>query len=367
MNALAQAFAAMAPQEPGVGAAVSVWQGGRQVFHLAVGEAMPGAPWEEDTLAPIFSATKPLAAACLLLALHEGGLTPEVEMGELWPAFPAPRCTVAHVLSHQAGLAALAHSASMHDLEGCRAAIEGTTPAWAPPQHGYHPHTFGPLADILMLRLAGQRIGEFWESRVRRPLGIDAYIGLPESEVERVAHLRLPRVQGPLPSTEFYRHFFDPASPVHRAFHCLAGAPPIREMHTAQALQCASPARGGVASAAGLAMAYQALMGQLPGSPFPPEVQEWLSTPRCAGWDLTLRCHTSFTCGAMCAPTELYPRGGFGHSGFGGSHALCVPSAGLSFAYIPGKLMPGPLPHSRMADLVAALAERADKVRKNCG
>lgn len=360
MSPLSRVFAAAAPIAPGAGEALCVWQRGAEVFHATAGEAADGLPWCADTLTPLFSATKALSAACLLLALYERGLTPELEVGELWPRFPAPHCTVAHVLSHQVGLAAWAQDAPVDDPAACRAAIESTTPAWLPPQHGYHPHTFGPMVDLLMLSLTGERICTYWETRVRRPLGLQAYIGLPASELPRVARLRLPRAQPPLPSSEFYRMYFDPHSPVHRAFHCVTGLASVREMNTLRGLQCGCPARGGVATARGLCMAYQALLGQLPGSPFPPAVREWLSTPRSTGADLTLRCHTAFTCGAMCAPAPFFGRGGFGHPGFGGYHAFAEPTTGLSFAYTLNHLHPAPLPGSRVEQLALAALSCAD-------
>ena len=357
MSRLSQIFAAGAPSAPGVGEALCVWQNGVEIFHATAGEADVDTPWTDDTLTPIFSATKALSAACLLLALDERGLTPELEVGELWPRFPAPHCTVAHVLSHQAGLAAWAQDAPLDDPVACCAAIESSSPAWAPPQHGYHPHTFGPIVEQLMLALTGERIGDYWETRVRRPLGLAAYIGLPESELSRVARLRLPRIQAPLPDTEFYRLYFAPGSPVHRAFHCVTGLSSVREMNTLRGLQCACPARGGVATARGLCMAYQALLGLLPGSPFTPRVREWLSTPRCTGTDLPLRCYTAFTCGAMCAPAPLFGRGGFGHPGFGGFHAFAEPVTGCSLAYTPNLLQPSPLPGKRIQALIEGLQE----------
>ena len=78
-----------------------------------------------------------------------------------------------------------------------------------PPQHGYHPQTFGPLVDILLLELTGMRVCEFWEQRIRRPLGLDFYIGLPESEFHRVAQLQAPRIQpGHMQKDEFYLEAF---------------------------------------------------------------------------------------------------------------------------------------------------------------
>lgn len=353
MNRLAQAFSDSSLR-PGTGEALCVWKDGAELLHCTAGEGRHGVRWEESTLVPVFSATKALSAACLLLALQERGLTPELEIGELWPAFPTPRCTVAQLLSHQVGLAAWAFPAAVDDLEACRAAIEATTPAWAPPQHGYHPHTYGPMLDILMLRLAGERIGSYWERRVRRPLALEVYLGLPESEHHRVAMLHAPRLHGAMPRSEFYTRYFDPHSPVYRAFHSVSGLDSVRDMNTERAWQCACPARGAVASARGLAMAYQAILGLLPCSPIPPQVREWMAQPRCCGQDLTLLRSTSFTCGAMCEPAELFGRGGFGHAGAGGFHAFAEPTTGCSFAYVMNQMQLGVLPGERVQKLISA-------------
>ncbi len=361
MKCLQQAFESNFSEGLEQGASVCVWQQGREKACLIAGEASPGQPWQRDTLVPIYSATKAAAAACLLLALYDCCQGPELEIGDVWPAFPAPHCTIAQVLSHQAGLAALAFPASLFDLDACRNAIEQTQPAWEPPRHGYHPHTYGPILDILMVKLTGQRIGEFWEKRVRQPLGLDFYIGhLPEAGYPRVAQLRAARLHGAMPRSPFYTAFFDSSSAVFRAFHSVTGLASAREMNTRAAWQCGSPAKGGVASARGLAMFYQALLGLLPGSPFPTEVLEWMSTPQCEGMDLTLMQPTSFTCGAMCAPAALFGRGGFGHAGAGGCHAFCEPETGLSFAYAMNQMELGILPGLRVQRLIGALMAGRD-------
>ncbi len=357
MPALKTAFEANLADGVELGASVCVWQHGQELCHFCGGEARPGAAWSADTLVPIFSATKVASAACLLLALHDCCQSPELEVGAIWPQFPQPRCTVAQLLSHQSGLAALDECAPHDDVEACRRAIERSRPRWSPPAHGYHPHSIGPMLDILMLELTGQRLGAFWEERVRRPLGLDFYIGLPPSEQHRVAHLRAPRMRGRMPRSSFYSQYFDPASSVHRAFHCLTGLPTPREMNGLAAWECASPARGGVASARGLACFYQCLLGHVPGSPFTPELLEWMTTPQCSGEDLTLCCHTSFACGAMLEPAELFGRGGFGHAGAGGCHAFAEPASGCSFAYVMNGMELGILPGARVRRLLAAFAE----------
>ena len=353
---LQSAFALNLAEGLELGGSVSVWKNGKELETLCGGDTGTGSAWQCDTLVPIYSATKPAAAACLLQALYDCCRSPEPPVRDLWPRFPQPELTIAELLSHQGGLAALAEPAPLENLEACRLAIEKSTPLWAPPQHGYHPQTFGPLVDILMLELTGMRVADFWELRIRRPLGLDFYIGhLPQEAFTRVAHLRTARMHSAMPSTPFYREYFDEESSVHRAFHSITGFRSAREMNTPVAWLCGSPAKGGVASARGLAMFYQALLGRLSASPFAPEVAEWLSTPQCAGPDLTLLQYTAFTCGAMCAPEEFFPYGGFGHAGAGGSHGCCSPATGLSFAYVMRGMELGNLPGSRVRRLLAAL------------
>ncbi len=338
------------------GGSVSVWKDGVELVTLCGGDTGTGSPWQPDTLVPIYSATKPAAAACLLQALYDCCRGPDLPVGDLWPQFPCPQLTVAELLSHQGGLAALSEPAPLDDLAACRNAIEKSRPLWAPPQHGYHPQTFGPMVDILMLELTGMRVADFWESRIRQPLGLEFYIGrLPQEAFNRVAHLRTARMLSAMPRTPFYREYFDEASPVHRAFNSITGFHSAREMNTPAAWLSGSPAKGGVASARGLAMFYQVLLGNIPGSPFAQEVADWMNTPQCSGADLTLLQHTAFTCGAMCEPAEFFPRGGFGHAGAGGSHGCCSPATGLSFAYVMRGMELGNLPGLRVRRLLEVL------------
>ncbi len=366
MNSLRRAFAEHPALRPGTGAALCVCAHGQVQCSLVKGENRPSVPWNEDTLVPVFSATKPASAACFLQALAEHGGDPRLPIGELWSKFPAPSCTVEQFLSHQAGLAAWDTAAPIDDLDACRAAVEHSVPLWLPPQHGYHPHTFGPMLDILMLALTGKRIGAFWEERVRRPLGLDFYIGLPESLSPRVAILQAPRIHGSMPDTPFYRAYFDPSSPVYRSFNCVTGLPSPRAMNSPFGYSCACPARGGIASARGLALFYQALLGQLPHSPFDVRVTEWMSHPVTAGQDLTLLCHTAFSRGAMCEPAALFGNGGFGHAGFGGSHAFAHPGSHLSFAYVTNAMQLGVLPGEYVQHLVATIFGTGVTLRTSC-
>lgn len=357
MNRLTDILESHLPaRDDNAGAAVCVLRNGEELFSCCRGGNGRGERWTEETLTPIYSATKAASAACLLLALYECCQTPDTEVGSLWPRFPLPHATVAELLSHQCGLAALAVPAPIDDTEACRTAIECSTPAWLPPRHGYHPHTFGPMVNVLMLELTGQTVSDFWENRIRRPLGLDFYIGhVPESAYGRVASLEFARLSAPLQTNDFLREYMLQGSAVYRAFHSITGPDSPHAMSKPTAWQIGCPAKGGVASARGLALFYQALLGLLPGSPFPREVRDWMSTPQCSGTDLTLKEPTTFTCGAMCEPAALFGNGGFGHAGAGGSHAFCEPRTGVSFAYVMNRMEPGVLPGERVRALIRAL------------
>lgn len=365
---LVRAFDANFERHGEIGASISLWAHGEEIFslHRGLADVKTGIAWREDTLVPIYSATKPASAACVLLALHRRGLTPETEVGEFWPRFPAPFLTFGDVLSHQAGLAALARPADLFDLEDCVSAIEATRPAWLPPMHGYHPHTYGPILDQLMVSLCGERIGSFWEREVRAPLGLDFYIGLPESEFHRVGTLYPGKAAPALLHTPFYEQYFKKGSPIHRAFSSITGLGSVHLMNTPRARTSASPASGGIATARGLARFYQALLGYCGGRKvFPPEILSWLSARRVQGNDLTLLEQTAFSCGAMCDPVlpdgaplrTLYGRHGFGHTGAGGAHGFAEPAAGFSMAYTMNAMEISVLPGEKTSSLVrAALA-----------
>jgi len=129
-----EAFAANFAAEREVGAGLSVWQGGRELLNLAEGsrDAARLMPWSDDTLALIWSATKGLAAICVLRCLDERGFTPETCVAEFWPGFAAggkEKATVGHVMSHTAGLAAMrAEGISIFDHEGVASALAAQAP-----------------------------------------------------------------------------------------------------------------------------------------------------------------------------------------------------------------------------------------------
>ena len=67
-------------------------------------------PWMADTLVPVFSSTKAVAALVIAWLVENDRLSYDDEIQELWPEFAAHgkgRLTIAQILSHQSGLSGL--------------------------------------------------------------------------------------------------------------------------------------------------------------------------------------------------------------------------------------------------------------------
>ncbi len=72
-----------------LGASVSIWQNGAEILALSSGHSDRARTraWSNNTLVPVWSATKGPAAVCALMALDEAKLPLDCPVGEIWPEF----------------------------------------------------------------------------------------------------------------------------------------------------------------------------------------------------------------------------------------------------------------------------------------
>jgi len=347
-----------------LGASVSVWRGGEEVVSISEGwcERERERPWTDETLVPFYSLTKGLAAATLLMLMDELGVEPDDDVRSVWSGFPVAGGTIAQMMSHQLGLAALDEVAEVWDHEAVIASIEKQSPNWSLQDggHGYHPRTFGFLMEELVRQLSGRSLGDVWRTEIAEPLGLDAWIGLPESEFGRVAKLYPGKMDKSDLDSAFYRELHQKDSLVSRAFFSPRGLNSVREMNEMRARQASLPAMGGIGTAQAVAKFYQAACGAIPF--FSASVRRWMQTMQSCGPDRILQTNTAFSCGFQMDPVDgegrkerrHYGRStrGFGHPGAGGSHAFVDPDSGLSFAYVMNQLELSPLPGRKTLDLV---------------
>ncbi len=357
-----------------LGASVSVWHKGRETVSLAGGfkDRQQEQPWTADTMVLFWSATKGLAAACLLHACQEHGVDLNTPVAAVWPEFAQAgkeKVTIAEMLSHRAGLAALTAPAEVMDHDAVAAALAAQAPAWPLGEgHGYHPRTFGFLVDETLRRITpGRKLREYWRTEFAEPLGLDVWIGMPADLVQEPAAI-FPTKTSPPKGDAFYITFLTPSSLTARAFASPRGLHSVAAMNAPEARAASFGAFGGVGTARGLAKFYAMLAegGRLEGRRwFEPQTLDWMTTTLTQGPDRVLLLETAFSAGFMRDPVDASGRKvrtnfgrsllAFGHPGAGGSHAFADPENRISFAYVMNQMDPGVLPGPKALRLVEEL------------
>ncbi|CAN5448270.1 serine hydrolase domain-containing protein [soil metagenome] len=352
-----------------LGAAISVWQNGRSRLELEGGfrDAHREQPWTQDTIALFWSATKGLGSACLLHLLQERSIRLEAKVADFWPEFAQAgkeAITLAQLLSHQAGLAALDQPAEITDHAAVARALEKQAPLWPPGSaHGYHARTFGFLLDELVRRIDGRTMGKYWREIFAEPLGLDIWMGLPPEENARAATIYAARAPGP-PRDPFYRALTTPGTLQRRVFTSPHGLHAVSAMNDPANRARSLVSLGGIGSAHSLGKFYALLAngGELEGRRFFSETTlGQMSTTLTSGFDRVFARPTAFSAGFMKDPPGADPRifgpspAGFGHPGAGGSHAFADPENKLSFAYVMNQMEQQILPNDKSLRLVAAL------------
>lgn len=309
-----------------LGASFVAFREGEEVasFHAGWRDRGETIPWDAETLAPVWSATKGPMAVTLLMALHRVGMDSETQVSRVWPELRGGDVTMGEMFSHQAGLAGLDEKVSIWDRDAVIASLEKQEPKWRPGEHGYHPRTIGFLADEIVRRVDGRSLGDFFQEEISGPNGIDFWIGLPESEHHRVAELVPARVgKGGKPEA-FYEALLTKESLTRQAFASPSELAGVSEMNQPQAWEAGFPAMGGVGSARGLAKFYDWVLRQ--------EVLGELIESRAKGLDLIQRIENEIAFGMMLGQGP--EKKGFGHPGAGGSYGFADPESGISCAFV---------------------------------
>jgi CubicO group peptidase (beta-lactamase class C family) len=352
-----------------LGAAVSIWHRGAPLLELEGGyrDAQRQIPWSEETLVLFWSATKGLGSACFLHLLQERGLGLERRVAEFWPGFGQAgkeKITLAQLLSHQAGLAALDSAVEVTDYPAIVRALERQKPLWEPgTAHGYHARTFGFLLDELVRRIASRSLAEYWRSVFAEPLALDIWIGLPAAENARVATIYAAKATK-APPDEFYRALNTPGTLQRKVFTSPYGLNAVSAMNAAENRARSFVSFGGIGSGASLAKFYALLAngGTLGGRRiFSETTISQMTASLTAGMDRVFEIPTAFSAGFMKDPPAVSRRLfgpsllAFGHPGAGGSHAFADPENNLSFAYVMNQMEREILPNDKSLRLVDAL------------
>lgn len=348
-----------------VGAACSVWVGGREVVDLVGGVVAPGgAPYSRRTLQLVASATKGAMAIVALRLAERGELDLDAPVAAYWPEFAAAgkdAVPVRWLLSHQAGLPyvdAIVPMADAYRWTPMVDALAAQAPLWEPgAAHGYHALTYGWLIGEVLTRITGLTPGELLRKEIAEPLGIDFHLGLPESEHARVAPL-LPAPPPPpgTPPDPLTAQLLDPNEPAYRAFFVPNGL--FGAMNDPAAWIAQLPAANGMATARALSTMYAACLGEVAGVRLlSPDTLAAATAVQAEGTDRVLGVRSRFGLGFQLS-YPLRPMAGpgsFGHYGLGGSVGFAHAERGVAFGYVVNQMLPGGVVDPRSSALVEAV------------
>jgi CubicO group peptidase (beta-lactamase class C family) len=334
-------FAANFDQGQELGARFTLVEAGEVVLDLFAGFAdrKQTKAFDQATLAPIFSTGKAIAALLIARLVDQGKLDYAQTVASVWPEFAQAgkqAITIDQVMSHQEGLSGFPEPmdpAEWFDWDAICARLAAMAPLWPPgTASGYHPITFGYLAGEIFRRVDGRTMGTALAEEFRKPFGLDLWIGLPDSEFDRVCEVQRPSA---LPD---FGHINEPTK---AAFLVPWAQPGGRSSADWRRMEL--PSANAHATAEGLARLMGALAndGWLDGEDIlSPAMVGEMARERIRGQDLVLPFVMSWGAGVMRNETE-HPWGpanaSFGHSGWGGSCAFADPQARLAGAYVMNK------------------------------
>ena len=341
-----------------LGAGIVAYVDGRKVVDLwgGVADARTGRPWMSDTPAIVFSVTKGILAICLYRLAGEGRVALDTPVADYWPEFAAHGkgdTTVRMLLSHRAGLPALDRPMTRAEVlawEPVIRAIEEQPPLWAPGSaSSYHTITFGWLIGELIRRITGQSPGAFLRAELADPLGLDLWIGAPQSVIDRAAWLEPPLLDtDPLLAAVIAE--WSASEPVAERAATMGGAFgfPLADgrvtFNDPDIQRAEIPGANGMGTADSLARLYAACVSDVDGrrvmtsDQIDDAVVVQSSGRQVFGPpDRGERWGTGFALDSPPAQPLLGPRS-FGHGGAGGELAFGDDTFGVGFGYINNRM-----------------------------
>jgi CubicO group peptidase (beta-lactamase class C family) len=311
--------------------------------------------WEADTLVPVYSTTKPVAALVMARLQDQGLLALDEPVGRLWPEFTVhgKDISIAQAMSHQAGVPGFPDPIDPGlwlDPPALARALAELAPMWPPgTANGYHPLTYGYIVGELAARaMAGRTLGTHLRDEVCGPLGIDFWIGLPDAHHDRCAEISRPRALPELstPTPERRAAFLTPWSAPNRG--------------GAEWRRTEIPSANGHGTAKAVATLYGIFAngGRIAGAQVVSEAaMADLTRLRIQGPDKVLPFEIAWAAGVMRNSNLRYgPNPAtLGHSGWGGSCGFGDPDRHLSASYVMNRQSNALLGDERAGRLIGAL------------
>ena len=344
-----------------VGAAFSAYVNGTKVVDIWDGDAARDRPWDDQTIVLAFSVAKGITAFVMQLLAERGQLDIESSVADYWPEFGQngkDEITVEHVLTHKAGVPivpdywdwiSLDRPEAYLDLARIRQGLEEAPLQWEPGTDlAYHSTTYGWILGEVVRRITGLTLGEYLQTEIARPLGLDMWIGTPESVHDRVATL----IPDPAyDSDEFYEHLAPDLPGGQTAFmgrERRFGQAVLHAYNDPRMWRAEHPAGNGIMNARSLARLYAVLAngGEVDDVKFlsPETIEDWGDDPRRP--ERSLRRARLPDRARLHLVVVVVPDGPgsrtFGDPGMGGAVGYADPDANLAFAFTPNRMVFSP-------------------------
>lgn len=369
-----------------VGASCAISIEGKPVVDLWGGKKAPdGAAWDKDTISIIFSSTKGAMALCAHMLADRGTLDLDAPVVKYWPEFGQngkEGAIVSMALDHSIGVPhvrEVPRPGAFYDYDHMVDVVAKEAPFWVPgTRNGYHAVTMSWTVGEIVHRAAKKRMGKFFQDEVAKPLGLEFWIGLPESQEHRVATmLPAPLPADPMASRFVRKAMTDFASPSHLFLRDFTVFDPnSREGHAAEI-----GAGNGMTNARGLAGLYAPLANggtqngvRIVGKD---TITRMGRVSMATHEDGTLVVPSRFALGYMKsmdnralggidAASCILSEAAFGHVGAGGSIGFADPECHMAFGYTMNQMGQGILLNERGQSLVNE-AYKAIGYRSNAG
>ncbi|MCC6707470.1 MAG: beta-lactamase family protein [Gammaproteobacteria bacterium] len=373
-TAVADAFVANFTERDEVGASVALTLEGRKVVDLWGGRrARNGAPWERDTVATVFSATKGAMAVCAHMLADRGALDLDEKISHYWPEFAVngkEDARVGMTLDHSVGVPHVRDAVpagGFYDYDAMVKRVAAEPAFWAPGTRvGYHAITMAWTVGELIHRAARKRLGQFFQDEVAKPLGLEFWIGMPRELHGRISPMIPATPDQPWLDSRFVKAALGAAGTPTQLF--------MRDflLVDANSADCHAAEIGsanGLANARALAGLYAPLAngGSITNTRLvgPDTLTRMARTSMASHDDATLLARMNFSEGFMKAidnrrtpdvvnSSLLIADGAFGHVGAGGSLGFADPACRMSFGYAMNRMGTGLLLNPRGQSLVDA-------------
>jgi len=326
--------------------------------------------WNNETLSVAFSSTKAALALCAHILIEREELKTEEKVVKYWPEYGKKgkkETTVGMILNHTAGLPALAtpvEQGGFFDWEYMIGLLENEEPFWIPGEKtGYHMMTTGWLIGELIKRVTGKSLGEFFNDEVSKPYNLEYWIGLPDSEVDRVAKVTPFKSSPSDKPSEFAEAFRSKPNSMQRLSLTNTGGYDYNSVDTYKA---EIGGVGGITNARSLAGMLTPLAQNNEKLLSKNTVKRLSQSYSVPGKDSMLMLPTRFSEGLMIhmdnrdnfegeGGSFIIGPSSFGHVGFGGSSATFAdPEYKMSFGYMVNKLGGEYLVSERCQNLIDA-------------